>query len=169
MGNDFVKAFEISRNSQGFVKKHGPPTLAPETIQNRVANAGSRAHGPPQPLPATERLRVGVAPVEHARHVKPGRRTLKLVPPRSALPCTCCALQKRSSVQQVHGSAERGGTSLSVRRPGSTCLTDRRDAHPQPLRGRQRLWRPMNSRASEGWRPTCLRAAPTKFSIEPKQ
>ena len=128
MGNDFVKAFEISRNSQGFVKKHGPPTLAPETIQNRVANAGSRAHGPPQPLPATERLRVGVAPVDHARHVKPGRRTLKLVPPRSALPCTCCALQKRSSVQQVHGSAERGGTSLSVQ--ASRALRDRPARRP---------------------------------------
>ena len=42
------------------------------------------------------------------------------------------------------GAWERGGTNLSVRRPGITCpdVLDQRDARPQPLRGRQRLWWP---------------------------
>ena len=35
----------------------------------------------------------GRRPVEHVRHVKPGRRTLRL-PPCSALPCTCCTLER---------------------------------------------------------------------------
>ena len=49
----------------------------------------------------------GCRPVEHVRHVKPGRRTLSCRrAPRSHAPAVrSSASQKRSSVQQVHGSA----------------------------------------------------------------
>ena len=48
----------------------------------------------------------GRRPVEHVRHVKPGRRTLSRAPRSHAPPAVrSSASQKRSSVQQVHGSA----------------------------------------------------------------
>ena len=69
----------------------------------------------------------------------------------AALPCTCCTLERFWSVQQVH---ERGARRHQFERPAARlhvpCVLDRRDAHPQPLRGRQRLWRPMSSGASVG-------------------
>ena len=48
----------------------------------------------------------GRRPVEHVRHVKPGRRTLSRAPRSHAPPAVrSSASAKRSSVQQVHGSA----------------------------------------------------------------
>ena len=102
------------------------------------------ARGPSQPLPATKRLRACVAPVEHGTSRARRLPSASLAPRRA--PCTCCSHSARagSSGMRTAGAWERGGTNLSVRRPGITCpdVLDQRDARPQPLRGRQRLWWP---------------------------
>lgn len=113
--------------------------------------------GPPQTLLAAKQPQSHLAPVEHGT-THAGRPPAASLMPRRAPMHLLFAC--RSSSTRKAGPWARGGKNLSTWRPHFTycAMLSWRDARPQPLRGRQRLWRPALTGHDCQYRQPCRRA-----------